>query len=71
VQALGSFGDSVPPARLLLFYALVPDAEGCYLNCSFPSRSPFPVPDTSPSQASHLATSDPEREEPPCTARGK
>jgi hypothetical protein len=66
-----SFGDTVshPPDCCSLF-ALLPDAAGSYLNC-FSQRKFLPDPDTSPSQASHLATCDPEREEPPCTAWGK
>ena len=46
-----------------LLYALVSDAEGPYLNRPSQRKS-LPDPDISPSQASHLATSDPEREEP-------
>jgi hypothetical protein len=65
------FGDTVShlPVGYYL-HASVPDAEGSCFNC-FSQRKSLPDPDTSPSQASHLATCDPEREEPPCTARGK
>ena len=37
------------------------DAEGPYLN-RLSQRKSLPDPDISPSQASHLSTSDPERE---------
>jgi hypothetical protein len=67
VQVLGSFGDTVSHLpdcySLYASYALVPDAEWSYLNCS-PQWKSIPDPDISPSQASHLATCDPEREEP-------
>ena len=72
VQALGIFGDTVshlPDCCSL--HALVSDAEGPYLNRPFSQRKSLSVPDISPSQASHLATSDPERELTPWPARGK
>ena len=62
MQVLGSFGDTLshlPDCYSL--YALVPDAEGSYLNC-FSQRKSLPDPDTSPSQVRHLATCDPEQE---------
>ena len=49
-----------------LLYALVSDAEGPYLN-RLSQRKSLPVPDISPRQASHLSTSDPERELTPCS----
>ena len=64
MQVLVSFGDTVsnlPDCYSL--YALVLGAEGSYLNCS-PQRKYLPDPDISPSQASHLETCNPEREEP-------
>ena len=62
VQTLGSFGDTashLPDCCSL--HALVSDAEGPYLN-RLSQRKSLPDPDISPRKASHLSTSDPERE---------
>ena len=72
MQVLGLFGDTASPLPdCCSLYALVSDAEGPYLNRPFSQRKSLPDPDISPSQASHLATCDPERELTPWTARGK
>ena len=50
-QCLGSFGDTVshlPDCYSL--YAMVPDAERSYLNCSDLSGRPFPIPTFRPAK---------------------
>jgi hypothetical protein len=50
---------------MTVFHSVQTDAEGPYLN-RLSQRKSLPVPDISPRQASHLPTSDPERELAPC-----
>ena len=62
MQGLGFLVTQCPTCQIAaLLYALVSDAEGPYLNRPSQRKS-LPVPIISPRQASHLSTSDPERE---------
>ena len=72
MQVLGSFlVTQCPTCQIAALYTHWCRMRKGLTSTALSQRKSLPDPDISPSQASHLATCDPERELTPCTARGK